>query len=172
VFSHNLLTNKVYPDLRLGKFAYNNLSKNLYSGQVGAGASASKGQGVEFQTKMGFKILCIIVNNSMGNVYSIEEGKQLTDTNPKDIEFGHQTTVTTVVTDMILDLNELKQMSHQVHASIAQIIRPFNTFMDGDIFYACSTQKKSKPRNWDMFMLSEFFSEITDVVHDAIIKSI
>ena len=45
IYSKNLNFNKIYPDRALGRFAYNQKNDKLYNGQVGAGLSASHGQG-------------------------------------------------------------------------------------------------------------------------------
>lgn len=51
------------------------------------------------------------------------------------------TTLTLVVTNLILNNHELNRLAVQVHASIGRAIQPFNTFQDGDILYAVSTQE-------------------------------
>ena len=71
VFSRNLEEegNMLYPTKELGEFAYKNLQeKTLYSGQVGAGTRASHGQGIATGKVDGFNVLCIVVNNAVGDV--------------------------------------------------------------------------------------------------------
>ena len=57
IYSSNLNENKIYPDKELGRFAYNNYSNKLYNGQVGAGLSASHGQGWEYKKINNIEIL-------------------------------------------------------------------------------------------------------------------
>ena len=45
IYSNNLNNNKIYPDKDLGRFACNQNDDKLFNGQVGAGLSASHGQG-------------------------------------------------------------------------------------------------------------------------------
>jgi len=170
IFSHNLEYNRFYPTTKMGKQAYKQLSYQLpYSGQIGAGLYASKGQGITSKNINGFDFLCLVVNNAIGNVYDTN-GVCITDNDgksPKTLD-RRNTTITVVVTDMILDYFELKQLSQQLHCSMAKSIRPFNTFQDGDVFYMCSTQKLTKPKDED---LTDFYLEVEDLLQDAIIKS-
>ena len=174
IYSHNLEYNKIYPDKRLGEFAANHLGKQLYSGKVGAGNSASKGQGVTFGKIFDkYHVLCIVVNNSVGVVYKNGEpvSTSLGDSDSEnEPQIGKQTTITTVITDMDLDNDELTQMSHQLHASMGAFIRPFNTLLDGDIFYACSTQERKKTESG--YQLTNVFLEMADYLEDAIYKSV
>lgn len=173
IWSHNLAENEVYPDKALGEFAYHNLSTALYSGQVGAGCSASKGQGVCFgQTADGYNVLCIVVNNAICDVFD-REGRQLTNCGDHSkASVGRQTTITTVVTDLDLDNDELQQLSHQLHASMAESIRPFNTLLDGDVLYACSTRSKKKHNLKDNYRLVDVFSEMAEILKEAVVDSV
>ncbi len=69
IYSGNLSQNRIYPDKALGRFAFNQIDKTLYSGQVGAGLSASHGQGWGYGVFGGIKVLVLVVNNAMGIVY-------------------------------------------------------------------------------------------------------
>jgi L-aminopeptidase/D-esterase-like protein len=182
IYSNNLYKNRIYPDKNLGRFALNHLSNKIYSGQVGAGLGASKGQGVAVaKFRDGNKIiriLAIVVNNALGNIY-IDGKKQRTNTldiDKMNLRLGRNTTITTLITDLKMDHDELKQMSHHVGASIGQVIRPYNTFYDGDIFYACSTgRNKAKlgaNSNESSRKLVHFFEKCTKVVHRAIYNSL
>jgi L-aminopeptidase/D-esterase-like protein len=183
IYSSNLYNPRIriYPDKDLGRFALSHLSNKLYSGQVGAGLGASKGQGVCFARFGKIRILAIVVNNALGNIY-IRDKKQKTDTldiDKMNLRLGRNTTITTLITDLDMDNDELKQMSHHVGASIGQVIRPYNTFYDGDIFYACSTRRKkmwnraaasaADHRSRKLFRL---FEKCTEVVHQAIYNSL
>lgn len=57
------------------------------------------------------------------------------------------TTLTLVVTNLFLNNYELNRLAIQVHASMARVIQPFNTFEDGDILYAVSTQEVNSGKN-------------------------
>ena len=171
IYSQNLNHNKIYPDKNLGRFAYQNLSKTLSSGAVGAGVSASKGQGANYViTDSGIKILAIVVNNAIGTVY--ENGlikKAGIDQN--NLCVGNHTTITVLVTNLELDGDELKQCAHQIHCSMAETIRPFNTFFDGDIFYACSTGTYKKSSCDSTFLLN-LYVQMSEVVKQAILNSV
>ena len=167
IYSGNLATNKIYPDKELGRFAYKNLSNVLYSGQVGAGQTAAKGQGIAYnELPNGIKILAIVVNNALGAVY--KNNDVISKNNIPDI--GKNTTITVVITNLLMDSDELKQMAHQVNCSMAETIRPFNTFADGDVFYACSTC--TKPLKLDTKKMIKLYMEMSNVVKDAILKSV
>jgi L-aminopeptidase/D-esterase-like protein len=49
------------------------------------------------------------------------------------------TTLTVVVTDLALDLRQLRTLGRQVHASMARAIQPFHALEDGDVLFAIST---------------------------------
>lgn len=173
IYSKNLYTNKIYPDKELGRFAFNNLNNILYNGQVGAGLSASKGQGWSYMKfKNGIKILGLVVNNAVGDVYVNNKKISKTVIDFDKIKLGQNTTITVLVTNLKLDNDELKQMAHQVNCSIAETIRPFNTFFDGDVFYACSTETHEKPSNYDSTKLIKFFMFCSLIIKEAIIKSV
>ena len=63
--------NMVYANKKLGRFAVRNrIPKVILNGQVGAGCKATHGQGSAFKSlKNGIKMMCIVVNNALGNVY-------------------------------------------------------------------------------------------------------
>ena len=63
--------NMVYADKKLGRFAVRNrIPKFILNGQVGAGCKATHGQGSAFKKlKNGIKMMCIVVNNALGDVY-------------------------------------------------------------------------------------------------------
>jgi L-aminopeptidase/D-esterase-like protein len=175
IYSGNLLKNKIYPDKNLGRFAFNQSDKYLYNGQVGAGLSASHGQGWAYKKlEDGSEILALVVNNAVGSVYKNDELVH----NPKGNkqpwlpmkDERKNTTIIVVITTLELDNDELKQMNQQLNVTIGETIRPFNTFSDGDIFYTCSTQKMEKKYNyWNRI---KFFVECSAVLKEAIHNTI
>lgn len=175
IYSGNLSKNKIYPDKELGRFAFNQNDKKLYNGQVGAGLSASHGQGWGYRKiANNIKILVLVINNAVGSVY---KNNKLIH-NPYNSKKQHfpikdtkkNTTIIVVVTNLKMDNDELKQMNNQLNVSIGESIRPFNTFTDGDILYTCSIQKIKKKYNyWDRI---NFFVACSDVLKEAILNSI
>ena len=151
IYSHNLIRNKIYPDKNLGSFVFNNLDTKLYNGQSGAGLSAAKGQGWEVKNyKNGIKILALVVNNAIGDIYKNNKKINSDNIDFSKLKLGTKTTITVLITNLQLDNDELKQMAHQVNSSMAKIIRPFNTFYDGDVFYSCSTETKKNQKNLEV----------------------
>ncbi len=169
IFSQNLQDGDCsFPTVELGAFAYKNVEPNiLYSGQVGAGTRASKGQGVSCAVIEGYNVLCIIVNNAVGDVI-VESQPQRKRVKKESTKGRKNTAITVVITDMILDYYEQKQMATQLHASIARSIEPFNTFQDGDILYLCSTQKVVAKDD----LLTDFTWEVEKVLKQAVQNSI
>lgn len=181
IYSGNLAKNKIYPDKELGKFAFNVVNDKLYNGQVGAGLSASYGQGWGYEEiecsscKTGkIKILALCVNNALGAVYENDKvvmyphgaDKYVLDS----VELNKNTTIIVVVTNLSLDGDELRQMNQQINASVGISIRPFNTLADGDILYACSTREiKNK---YKLFENIKFFDVCSGVLKKAILNSI
>lgn len=58
--------------------------------------------------------------------------------------FGN-TTLTVIVTNQKLGARSLNQCARQVHSSMARIICPFHTLMDGDVLYAVTTNEVEQP---------------------------
>jgi L-aminopeptidase/D-esterase-like protein len=173
IYSQNLFKNKIYSDKNLGRFAYNNLNNILYSGKVGAGVSARHGQGCAFyKLKNKIKVLALVVNNAIGGVYIdnilIKEGIKT-----KNVELGTNTTIIVLITNLNLDMDELKQLSNQVNVTIGESIKPFNTFFDGDTFYSCSTMTVEKPKTYTKsYKLMKFFIKCAECLKEAIHNSI
>ena len=172
IYSQNLFKNRIYPDKELGRFAYQNFGKTLYNGQVGAGQSAAKGQGWYYHEIKGIKILGLVVNNAVGDVYKDCQKINTQSMDFSKLELGTNTTITVLITNLKLDNDELKQMAHQVNCSMAETIRPFNTFFDGDIFYACSTETLTKPKSFNNKKLIKFYMVCSDVIKKAILNTI
>lgn len=174
IYSGNLGDNMIYPDKELGRFAFNQSDDKLYSGQVGAGLSASHGQGWGFKDFNGIKILALVVNNAVGVVYKdnkpihnpFDAKKYFLD----DIKIGKNTTIINVITNLDLDIDDLKQMNQQMNVSIGESIRPFNTLNDGDIFYTCSTMSLKKKLT--IHEKIKLFDEFSKVLKDAILNSV
>lgn len=175
IYSRNLIredeSKYFVPDERLAKFALKNLSNVLYSGQVGAGCSAAKGQGVAFGKVDGYKVLAIVVCNSWGDIYPdgiVPAPKQKTS----EVKLGKRklnTTITIIVTELDLDEYWLKQLVHQVHDSMSVFIRPFHTMLDGDVCYGLSTGKRKNNQFVNnMTKLTHFFEGISALVANAI----
>ncbi len=59
---------------------------------------------------------------------------------------GGNTTLTALVTNQRLSTHVLQQLSRQVHSSMARAIVPFHTLMDGDVFYAVTTNEVEHPQ--------------------------
>lgn len=173
IFSSNLTKNKIYPDKNLGRFALNNLNNVFYNGQAGAGLSARYGQGCALYTlKHKIKILAIVVNNAIGSIYKDNELIR-PGIKTKDLELGTNTTIIVLITNLELDTEELKQMTNQVNVTIGEVIRPFNTFFDGDTFYSCSTLKRKKPNSYTKsYKLMKFFMKCSECVKEAIHNSL
>lgn len=173
IYSGNLNTNKIYPDKELGRFAFNQSDTKLFSGQVGAGLSASHGQGWSYKDFNGIKVLALVVNNAVGVVYKdnkpfhnpFNAKKYFLD----DIKIGKNTTIIVVLTNLDFDNDDLKQMNQQLNVSIGESIRPFNTLTDGDIFYTCSTMTLKKKLT--MHEKIKLFDEFSKVLKDAILNS-
>ena len=55
---------------------------------------------------------------------------------------GTHTTITAVIIDRQVPSLELRQFGRQIHAAMAQAIRPFHTPLDGDVLFAVSTGRE------------------------------
>ena len=69
---------------------------------------------------------------------SLEEKEEKEE---KEENRGKNSTTIFLLTNLNLDIHELKQMNNQINVSIGETIRPFNTDIDNDLLYTCSTMK-------------------------------
>jgi len=61
-------------------------------------------------------------------------------------------------------------MNNQMNVSIGETIKPFNTFVDGDVFYTCSTNViNNKMVNTEKI---KFFNQCSSLLKEAIENSI
>ncbi len=189
--------NMVYADKNLGRFAVKNRVANyILNGQVRAGSSATHGQGSAFKSfKNGIKMMCIVVNNALGDVYkngkiahkfysksniksqynldlkSINKSKKKTKKSKQNPKIKREnTTIMVLITNLDLDISYLQQMAQQVNVSVGKSIRPFNTLVDGDVLYSCSTKEKKMVFTNKQFVA--LCSKMCDVVEEAIHNSI
>ena len=63
---------------------------------------------------------------------------------PTSPPFGN-TTLTVIVTNQKLNKDNLTQWARQVHSSLARVICPFHTMMDGDMLYAVTMNEVEHP---------------------------
>lgn len=117
------------------------------------------GQGCAVAELGGASIGVFTVLNPLGAVFA-EDGKQLRGFRDKDtgkrhsLEWiianhpeevglidstaGTHTTITAMIVDKKISPADLRQFGRQVHSSMAQVIRPFHTPLDGDILFSIS----------------------------------
>src|SRR5205823_6010066 len=69
-----------------------------------------------------------------------EVERRLARGEPTSVPVGN-TTLSVVVTNQQLSARALTQLARQVHSSMARIIQPFHTLMDGDVLYAVTTKE-------------------------------
>ena len=127
------------------------------------------GQGAAFREVGGVKILAVTVLNAIGAIYN-RQGEAVRGSRggvfpsaearaagaeraarriaaraagaaPRHA--GRNTTLTVVVTNLTLERYDLVQASRQLHASMANAIRPFHTRNDGDTLWLASTGEVS-----------------------------
>lgn len=172
--SHNLEKNKIYPDVKMGRFLLNNLvNGKISNGNLGGGASASFGQGAAFIEFNGLKILALTVINAIGNIYfngklykkslfykGLNEAENKEETN---------TTITVLVTNLKMTTFDIEQAAKQCHTGMAKNIQPFHTIYDGDVFYFCSTQETENKYTRDEFL--NFLTICSNVLELAIFRA-
>jgi L-aminopeptidase/D-esterase-like protein len=131
------------------------------------GWSEPGGQGAAFATFGGARIVVVVVVNALGVVVDrdgrVVRGNRdpVTGTRahiaPDDMEHGHRrqierfgraaqgtaTTLTVVVTDARLSSRGRRQLTRQVHTSMARAIHPFHCPLDGDALWLLSTHEVS-----------------------------
>ena len=122
------------------------------------------GQGGAFRAVGPTKIAAFSVVNALGGIvdrqgrvvrgyrdaanpskrYTVAEVAERLAHGPASTPSGN-TTLTVVVTNQKLSGMALRQLSRQVHASMARAIQPFHTTFDGDVLYAVTTNAVENP---------------------------
>jgi L-aminopeptidase/D-esterase-like protein len=97
----------------------------------------------------------------VGEVVSLRESARPHDPGPGN------TTLTVVAINQAMGLRELRQLSRQVHASMARAIDPFHTMHDGDVLYAVTTNQLD-PAPLDYSEIAFIASELA---WDAVLSS-
>jgi L-aminopeptidase/D-esterase-like protein len=77
------------------------------------------------------------------------------------------TTLTVVVVNQSMELRELRQLSRQVHASMARAIEPFHSIDDGDVLYAVTTNQSKPP----LLAYSKISFIASELAWDAVLSS-
>ncbi len=121
------------------------------------------GQGGAVETFGEVKIAAFIVINALGAIYD-EQGKvihgyldrknnqqfsenellkQVYPMNPNSQkpEQKGNTTLSIIIINVDLELDEMREIARQVHNSFSEVIRPFGTSEDGDTLYLVSTRE-------------------------------
>ena len=139
----------------------------------------SAGQGGAFRQTGPTKVAVFSVVNSLGAImdrqgnivrghYNPETGKRhkLTDAvnlPPSDDDGANpsvgNTTLTLVVTNQKISIDELRQLAKHVHSAMTRAIYPFHTSVDGDVLYAVTTDEVDNP-GINHFLLSHIASEL------------
>jgi L-aminopeptidase/D-esterase-like protein len=168
--------NLYYADKDLGRFAVRNLKDNIIKiGQVGGGLGASHGQGAAYGEKNGIKFMCVVINNALGDIYKDNKIIKKNYSNISKNKKGNNkenTTLTAFIINIDLSVSQLKQMSNQLNNHIGKIINPFNTLVDGDMIYCCSTKEKKNNLSEDQMveLLDSFCCPIVDkAIYNSII---
>lgn len=80
---------------------------------------------------------------------------------------GSHTTITAVIIDRAVPAWDLRQLGRQIHAAMAQAIRPFHTPLDGGVLFALSTGRE--PLALPAALAAEVGSQLAlDAVYSAI----
>lgn len=194
IYDYVARDNAIYPDKLLGQRAFESAQSNVFPiGRQGAGRSAIvgkgfrhweySGQGGAFKQIGQTKIAAFTVVNAMGAIlnregqvvrgFVNEEGeRQPIQALLNDLEQSSQsieeqnTTLTLVVTNQVLPPVYMRQLSKQIHTSMARAIYPFHSIFDGDVLFFVSTNEVENPK-LDPTHLGLYASE---VVWDAVLN--
>jgi L-aminopeptidase/D-esterase-like protein len=77
---------------------------------------------------------------------------------------GGNTTLTVVIVNQQLAPKSLTQLARQVHSSMARAIQPFHSILDGDVFYAVTTDEVANPELDEMALGVECAEAVWDAV--------
>lgn len=77
---------------------------------------------------------------------------------------GGNTTLTVLIVNQKLAQKSLTQLARQVHSSMARAIQPFHSILDGDVFYAVTTDEVENPELDEMALGVECSEAVWDAV--------
>ncbi len=176
----------VYPGREFGQSLMELRSPNTFAmGRTGAGMSTTVnkigqpywgGQGAAFKQYPWGKMFAAVALNALGDIR--KDGVSFA--RPYAAEFpkgngvaprpGTNTTLSVLITDVILDRNQLKRLAMMVHTGMASHIFPFHSYYDGDVNFAVSLGQK--PTFPDADQELEFQMAAADLMREAILNSV
>lgn len=159
----------IRPDAAMGYAACISAEQNYpESGNIGGGTGATVGKlyGMARAMKGGLgiyvvsvgqlKMAAVVVVNALGDIYDIENGKQLAGLLTEDLQgfadtcqefylinkkkelFQSNTTIGAVITNGKFSKTEMTKIASMARNAYARCIRPVGTMADGDTIYAAS----------------------------------
>jgi outer membrane receptor protein involved in Fe transport len=147
------------------------------------GLSGERGGQGAAQRRLGeATVFALVVVNALGAVVDRQgqvlrghlderssERRMLHDWAAKDaVGTQGNTTLTAVVTNQRMEPYALRQLTRQVHASMARAIQPFHTPFDGDVLFAATTAEVDEPTAQAPSVLGALASE---TVWDAVLTA-
>lgn len=104
------------------------------------------------------KLLRGYLDKETGQRHSLED---LIKNYPREVGLidstaGSHTTITAVIVDKKIAVPDLRQFGRQAHTSMAQVIRPFHTPLDGDVLFSVSVGEE--PLAYPAAVAAEFAS--------------
>lgn len=162
------------------------------------GCNARSGQGAAFRQIGDIKIAVFTVVNALGVVadrdgrvaacYGAEgwpenlRASDLMQASPDSLQPGwngehdadpdrRNTTISVVVTNRTMSQVELQRLAVQVHTSMARILHPFATELDGDVLYAVSTAEVDNGPG-DGLVTAEIGTVASELMWDAVLSSV
>ncbi len=91
--------------------------------------------------------------------------ERLTKNRHPELHYAN-TTLTLVVTNQKFDMESLRQLSRQVHSSMARAIQPFHTQYDGDVLFSATTNEVEN----DLLDVTDFGVLASELAWDAILS--
>jgi len=159
---HDGADHLVFPTRELGENLMEHLGNTFMMGRAGAGVCTTcnksgiesfGGQGASFQRYDWGSVFTAVVVNASGNI--LQNGKTIISASPLARNSPssaprpkQNTTLSFLVTDVLLDRDQLKRLAISVHSGMARTIDPFHTPWDGDILFVASLRNfhdRSKP---------------------------
>ena len=204
IFDMSIGSSEVRPDATMGYAAAANASDApVLQGNVGVGCGATIGKilgpqhamkggvgSVCLESHLGFHVGALVVVNTLGNVFDLEQGGTIAGAQhldgagflefaevtqkglPVDAQPGQHTTLCVVVTDVALSHGLLTKMAQAGQDGLARAVQPAHTSFDGDTFFAVTTAQKTLPTKTSLFSPDAVIHLASEAIRLAILRAV
>jgi L-aminopeptidase/D-esterase-like protein/predicted amidohydrolase len=145
----------IFPGVEMGERLYATRGSTFKMGRAGAGVTTTAnkiaegdgtfwgGQGMAIKQTPHGKVMAAVALNAVGNIHVNERPFTEVVGEANHVAAAARartnTTLSIITVETPMDRNQLQRLAVMVHTNMAESIRPFHTYWDGDIHFATTT---------------------------------